>query len=372
MRIYTISVSLVGFVVAVMAARSAMAQTIDSNRLALTPPMGWNSWNKFGCNIDETLIKQIADSMATDGMRGVGYKYIIIDDCWLAKSRDSKGPLVADSTRFPHGIKALADYVHSLGLKLGIYEDREFATCQGFPGSYGHEALDAQTFASWGVDYLKYDNCNPVRNLQTDYTSMHNALDTCGRPIVFSICSWSFPGPWVVSVGNLWRTTGDISDTWSSMVSNMTTNARLAKYAAPGHWNDPDMLEVGNGGMTTNEYQTEFSMWAEMPAPLIAGNDLLEMTPAIKSILENPDVIAVDQDSLGIQGDLQIWSKLLEDSSRAVVFLNLNTTPAKMSVSWNYLGLNGDTALVRDLWQHRSGIYLEKYFAQCRGMVWLC
>ena len=344
------------------------------NRLALTPPMGWDSWNKFGCNINETLIKQIADSIALDGMKDAGYKYVIIDDCWLAKSRDSTGHLVADSTRFPNGIKPLADYVHSLGLKLGIYEDRGFATCQGYPGSYRHEALDAQTFASWGVDYLKYDNCNPVGDLETDYTTMRSALDTCGRPIIFSICSWSFPGPWVLNVGNLWRTTGDITDSWSSMVSNMSTNAGLAKYAGPGHWNDPDMLEVGNGGMTTNEYRTEFTMWAEMAAPLIAGNDLRDMTPAIKSILENRDVIAIDQDSLGIQGvpvwsqgGLQIWSKPLRDSSRAVVLLNLNSTPAKMSVSWKELGLNGDTALVQDLWQHTSGIYLEKYFATVRG-----
>ncbi|MFZ1082832.1 MAG: NPCBM/NEW2 domain-containing protein [Candidatus Kryptoniota bacterium] len=342
--------------------------------LAQTPPMGWNSWNKFACNINEALIEQIADSMAADGMKDAGYQYIIIDDCWLAMSRDGTGRLEADPTRFPDGIKVLADYVHSLGLKLGIYEDRGSATCQNYPGSYGHEAIDAQTFASWGVDYLKYDNCNPVGTLQSDYTNMHNALDTCGRPIVFSICSWSFPGPWVVNIGNLWRTTGDISDNWGSMVSNMNINAGLSQYAGPGHWNDPDMLEVGNGGMTTSEYQTHFTMWAEMAAPLIAGNDLRSMSPDIKAILENQEVIGVDQDSLGIQGTpiwleggLEIWSRLLKDSSRAVVLLNTNTTDATMSVSWNQIGITRDTALVRDLWKHVSSLYVNKFFANVPG-----
>jgi len=345
-----------------------------SNGLALTPPMGWNSWNKFACNINENLIKQIADSMAADGMMDAGYRYIIIDDCWMARGRDSTGRLIADSTRFPDGIKALADYVHSKGLKFGIYEDRGTATCQGYPGSYGHEVIDAETFASWGVDYLKYDNCNAVGNLQTDYTNMHDALDTCGRPIVFSLCSWSFPGPWAVNIGNLWRTTDDIQDNWKRMISNMKINADLAQYAGPGHWNDPDMLEIGNDGMTTSEYRTHFSLWAEMAAPLIAGNDLRTMTPAVKMILENKEVIAVDQDSLGIQGTpvwsqggLQIWNKLLQDGSHAVVLLNQDTTDATMSVSWSQIGLNGDTALVRDLWKHVSELCVKKFSAIVPG-----
>jgi alpha-galactosidase len=340
-------------------------------KLALTPPMGWNSWNRFAGNINETLIRRITDSMVSTGMKDAGYEYIILDDVWMASSRDASGKLAADSARFPGGIKALADYVHSKGLKIGIYEDRGSATCAGYPGSYGHEKIDANTFASWGIDYLKYDNCNAIGDLQTDYTNMRNALDSCGRAIVFSLCSWSFPGTWALSVGNLWRTTGDIADNWLSVMNILNTNATLAQYAGPGHWNDPDMLEVGNGGMTTTEYRVHFSMWAIMAAPLIAGNDVRSMTPAIKSILMNNEVIAVDQDSLGMQGtrvrlsgDQEVWKKNLKDGTRAVALLNRGSSPALISVSWKELGLTGDTAQVRDLWDHVSkGVFYKSYQA---------
>ena len=336
---------------------------------ALTPPMGWNSWNRFAGNINETLIRNIADAIVNSGMKDAGYTYVILDDAWMASSRDSSGKLVGDPVRFPSGIKALAEYVHSKGLKLGIYEDRGSMTCSAFPGSYGHETADANTFALWGVDYLKYDNCNAIGDLQTDYTRMRNALDSCGRGIVFSMCSWSFPGTWALTVGNLWRTTADISDNWPSVIDIINTNATFAQYAGPGHWNDPDMLEVGNGGMTTTEYRAHFSMWAMMASPLIAGNDVRSMTAEIKSILMNREVIAVDQDSLGIQGtrirvsgDQEVWSKQLKDGSRAVALFNRGSSPAVVSVSWNEIGLTGDTAQVRDLWDHVSkGVFYRSY-----------
>ena len=331
------------------------------NGLARTPPMGWNSWNKFASNINETLVRQIADSMVGTGMRDAGYQYVILDDCWMTMSRNGSGQLVADPTKFPSGMKALADYVHARGLKLGIYEDRGSATCSGYPGSYGHEVTDANTFASWGVDYLKYDNCSAVGDLQTDYTAMAHALDSCGRSIVYSICCWSYPGPWAISIGNLWRTTTDITDNWSSVIDLMNTNAGLGANAGPGHWNDPDMLEVGNGGMSTTEYQAHFSMWAMMAAPLIAGNDVRSMASATKSILMNAEVIAVDQDSLGIQGtrvrvsgEQEVWSKPLKDGSRAVALLNRSSSSALVSFTWNEIGLLQDSAQVRDLWAHVS------------------
>jgi alpha-galactosidase len=284
------------------------------NGLARTPPMGWNCWNCFGSNINETIIKQIADAMVSSGMKDAGYQYIVIDDTWQA-SRDSSGNIVPDSAKFPSGMKSLADYVHSKGLKLGLYSDRGTATCCGKPGSYGYEVQDANTYAAWGVDYLKYDNCSPApgSDAKTDYTRMRDALLNCGRPIVYSICAWWYQG-WEVDVGNLWRTTSDINDNFGSMLNIIETNNNSASVAGPGHWNDPDMLEVGNGGMTTTEYQTHFSMWAIMAAPLIAGNDLRSMSQATSDILTNSEVIAVDQDPAGIQGtrvvdngDLEVW-----------------------------------------------------------------
>jgi alpha-galactosidase len=343
--------------------------------VAATPPMGWNSWNKFGGSVTDTLVRGIADAMVSSGMQAAGYQYINIDDMWQASSRDSSGSIAPDSSKFPNGMKALADYVHGKGLKLGLYSDRGTKTCAGRPGSYSYETKDAQTYASWGVDYLKYDNCSPAAgsNITTDYTNMSNALKASGRPIVFSLCAWWFY-TWETSLGQLWRTTTDIKDTWASFTANLDANGGwkprygdanygspgITQYASPGHWNDPDMLEVGNGGMTDTEYQSHFSLWAIMAAPLIAGNDVRSMTAATKNILTNADVIAVDQDPLGIQGKpiststtLEVWSKKLSGTDTyAVVLFNRTTASADITVTWTSLGLTASSATVRDLWSH--------------------
>ncbi|MGB8298426.1 MAG: glycoside hydrolase family 27 protein [Polyangia bacterium] len=352
---------------------AASGGTTSTGVLAATPPMGWNSWNKFGGGITDTLVRGIADALVSTGMQAAGYQYINIDDMWQASSRDSSGNIAPDSTKFPNGMKALADYVHSKGLKLGLYSDRGTKTCAGKPGSYSYETKDAQTYASWGVDYLKYDNCSPATgsNMQTDYTTMSNALKAAGRPIVFSLCAWWFY-TWETPIGQLWRTTTDIKDTWASFTANLDANGGwsprysdanygspgIAQYASPGHWNDPDMLEVGNGGMTDTEYQSHFSLWAIMAAPLIAGNDVRSMTDATKNILTNADVIAVDQDPLGVQGKpiststtLEVWSKKLSgDQTYAVVLFNRTTASAAITVTWSSLGMTSTSATVRDLW----------------------
>ena len=279
--------------------------------LARTPPMGWNSWNKFGCNVSEQLIRDTADAMVSSGMQAAGYEYVVIDDCWQV-GRDSNGNILADPQRFPSGIKALADYVHGKHLKFGLYSDAGTKTCAGRPGSRGYEFQDARQYATWGVDYLKFDWCSTdTENAEAAYTTMHNALKASGRPIVFSICEWgkSKPWLWAKDVGNLWRTTGDISDCWdckkewsTGWVVILDQQVGLETFAGPGHWNDPDMLEVGNGGMSTTEYLSHFSLWSMLAAPLIAGNDLKNMTPEIKEILTNKEVLAVDQDAMGMQG----------------------------------------------------------------------
>jgi alpha-galactosidase len=350
--------------VAVLCVPSAKAW---DNGLALTPPMGWNSWNKFQCNVSEDLIKGMADAMVANGMKDAGYEYVVIDDCWQV-SRDASGNIVADAQRFPSGIKALADYVHSKGLKFGIYSDAGTQTCAHRPGSQGHEYQDALQYASWGVDYLKYDWCNTGKaNAESAYTIMHDALKATGRPIVFSLCEWGTNKPWLWArdVGNLWRTTGDISDCWQcekkhslGFVQILDMQDGLETYAGPGHWNDPDMLEVGNGGMTATEYRSHFSFWCLLAAPLIAGNDLRNMTPEIKDILTNKEVIEVNQDSLGLQGhrvrkngDLDVWAKQLRDGSRAVVLFNRGAADANISVSWEELGYPAHlSANVQDLW----------------------
>src|SRR5256886_767238 len=238
------------------------------NGLARTPPMGWNSWNHFGCNVSEQLIKETADAIVASGMRDAGYRYVVIDDCWEV-ARDAAGTLVADSTRFPHGIKALADYVHGKGLGFGIYTDAGTNTCQRRPGTYGHEEQDARTFAAWGVDYVKEDWCHAEGlDAPTQYATFRDALAKAGRPIVFSICEWGSNDPWdwAPQIGNLWRTTGDIRDKWTSMLSLLDLSSQHASVARPGAWNDPDMLEVGNGGMTDDEYRAHFSLWAIIAA----------------------------------------------------------------------------------------------------------
>jgi alpha-galactosidase len=333
-----------------------------NNGLARTPPMGWNSWNHFGCNVSETLIRETADAMASSGMRDAGYRYLVIDDCWEV-GRDTQGELVPDSARFSHGIKALADYVHSKGLKFGIYTDAGTKTCQGRPGTLGHEEQDARTFAAWGVDYVKEDWCNASGLVAKDqYRKFRDALASVGRPIVLSICEWGSnqPWEWAPELGNLWRTTDDISDDWNSMLSNLDQSAQHATVAGPGAWNDPDMLEVGNGGMTDAEYRAHFSLWAIQAAPLIAGNDVRTMSAATKTILMNPEVIAVDQDSLGAQGilvwsgppDIQVWAKPMADGSRAVALLNRSNTPADITVYFRRTGLTADSVTIRDLWAH--------------------
>lgn len=350
--------------------------------LAPTPPMGWNSWNKFGCHVSEDLIRQMADAMVKSGMKDAGYQYIVIDDCWQVE-RDPSGNIVPDAKNFPSGIKALADYVHSRGLKFGIYSDAGSMTCAKRPGSLGHEYQDALKYAAWDVDYLKYDWCNTsTQDAKAAYALIRNALNATGRPIVLSICEWGTAKPWLwgKSVGgNLWRTTGDISDKWETkekdslgMLNILDLQNGIESYAGPGHWNDPDMLEVGNGGMTTEEYRAHFSLWAILAAPLIAGNDLRDMKPEIHDILTNQEVIAVNQDPLGSEGrrvlkdgDLEVWARQMQDGSRAVVLLNRATTEKEIGLSWENLGYPSHlSASVRDLWQGKDlGQFKGKFSA---------
>jgi alpha-galactosidase len=341
-----------------------------SNVLAATPPMGWNSWNDFACNINDGDIRAMADAMASNGMSDVGYQYVNIDDCW-ADHRDGSGTIVPGSN-FPD-MKALADYVHGKGLKLGIYSDRGTKTCAGRPGSQGHETQDANTYAAWGIDYLKYDNCSADGNtMQADYTTMGKALKASGRSIVFSICAWTFQA-WMPSVGQLWRTTTDIKATWASITSNLDDNATLAQYAGPGHWNDPDMLEVGNGGLSDAQNRAHFGLWALIAAPLIAGNDLRNMSAATKAILTADEVIAIDQDPLGIQGTpvknqagLEVWKKKLTGTNTvAVGLLNRSNAAADISVAWTDVGLPAGSATVRDVYAKSDlGAFTNTYTAK--------
>ena len=327
--------------------------------------MGFNTWNRFGCDVNEKLIRETADAMVSSGMREVGYRYLVIDDCWQVK-RDDHQRIVADPERFPSGIKALADYVHAKGLHFGLYTDVGPKTCAGRPGSFGYEELDARTYAEWGVDYVKVDWCNADDlDARQRYTLFRDAFAKTKRPIVLSICEWgrNRPWEWAGDVGQLWRTTADIEDRWENIVWILNANGRHAQAAAPGHWNDPDMLEVGNGGLTTEEARSHFSMWAMMAAPLMAGTDLRAMSEETRAILLNHEVIDIDQDPLGAQGRLvldrgygaQVWMKLLADGSRAVAVLNLASKEADLYVRWSDIGLPlGTTAEVRDLWAHRN------------------
>jgi alpha-galactosidase len=332
--------------------------------LAATPPMGWNSWNHFAERIDDQIVRTEADAMVSSGMKAAGYEYVVIDDTW-AGQRDANGNIQPNS-KFPD-MKALADYVHSKGLKLGIYSGPAARTCAGYEGSLGHEEQDAQTYANWGIDYLKYDWCQQpasVEEMEAAYTKMHEALLKTGRPIVFSLCEygWHKVWEWGASVGgNLWRTTGDISDRYYAMAE---------KYAGPGHWNDPDMLEVGNGGMSEDEYRTHMSLWAILAAPLMAGNDLTQMTPYTVQLLTNPDVIAVDQDPAGKQGyrvaqegPFEVWMKPMADGSKVVGLFNRQRTTEQMTVNFSDIGISGN-ASVRDLWLHKDlGTFSGKFSA---------
>jgi len=348
------------------------AQSAPGRSLAQTPPMGWNSWNKFACNVSEQLIREAADAMVSSGMQAAGYQYVNIDDCWQV-SRDAQGTIVADAARFPSGIKALADYVHDKGLKLGVYTDAGTLTCEKRPGSLGHELQDAKTYAAWGVDYVKIDWCHAEGlDPEVQYTKFRDALAQAGRPIVFSICNWGVKAPWTwgPATGNLWRTTGDINDTWDRMSVIGFSQNGLEKFAGPGHWNDPDMLEVGNGGMKPDEYRVHMALWALLAAPLLSGNDLRNMTSETKEMLTNSEVIAVDQDAKGVQGHrvwdegpLEIWAKSLADGSSAVGLFNRGESELKITLDFKTLGING-RAKLRDLWQHKDvGVAEDSYTA---------
>jgi alpha-galactosidase len=336
---------------------------VPDNGLARTPPMGWNSWNKFASRVDDATVRSIADAMASNGMKAAGYLYVNIDDTWEA-GRDARGNIQTNK-KFPD-MKALADYVHSKGLKLGIYSSPGPNTCAGYEGSYGHEEQDARTYAAWGIDYLKYDWCG-ARTLYTDeempqiYQIMGDALLKTKRPIVYSLCQYGRLDVWKWGAdvgGNLWRTTGDIRDAWDSMSRIGFGQNDLAPFARPGHWNDPDMLEIGNGAMTETEYKTHMSLWAMLAAPLLAGNDLRSMSPEILAILTNREVIAIDQDKEGKQGkqvwksgDQEIWSRPLAGGGFAIAVFNRAAAEAKVTLKWSELGIAGKRS-VRDLWQH--------------------
>ncbi len=338
---------------------------VKYNGLAKSPPMGWNSWNKFAGRIDDATVRGIADAMASNGMKEAGYVYINIDDTWEA-GRDAQGNILTNK-KFPD-MKALADYVHKKGLKLGIYSSPGPNTCAGYEGSYGHEEQDARTYAEWGIDYLKYDWCG-ARTLYTDeempaiYQKMGDALLKTRRPIVYSLCQYGRLDVWKWGAdvgGNLWRTTGDIRDTWDSMTGIGFRQNELAEYAKPGHWNDPDMLEIGNGGMTDTEYRTHMSLWAMLAAPLLAGNDLRNMTPATLEILTNKEVIAVNQDKQGKQGkqvwksgDQEIWTRPLSGGATAVAIFNRGQDQSRITIKWAELQLAGKRA-IRDLWLHQD------------------
>ncbi len=328
--------------------------------LARTPPMGWNSWNHFGCNVSDAIVRAQADAMVSSGMKAVGYVYVNIDDCWQG-TRDERG-FIHPNEKFPD-MKALADYIHSKGLKFGIYSSPGPKTCAGYEGSYGHEEHDAQTYAAWGVDYLKYDWCSAKGDQLAAYTKMRDALRRTGRPSVYSLCQYGMERVWAwgASVGGqLWRTTGDITDNYDRMALIGFGQNGLERFAGPGHWNDPDMLEVGNGGMTDEEYRTHMSLWCLLAAPLLAGNDLTKMTPETLAILTNPEVIAVDQDPAGIQGyrvsqegPLEVWMKPLADGGKAVGLFNRGTSPMPVTAYFRDIGV-GESASVRDLWARKD------------------
>ena len=359
---------------AAVAARPAAAAPPAAD-LAPTPPMGWNSWNTFATKVDEALIKTVADAMVANGMRDAGYVYVNLDDGWSTKERDEAGNLVADPRRFPSGMRALADHLHARGFKFGLYNCAGTKTCAGYPGGRDHEEQDAKTYASWGVDYLKYDWCSSDGlKQQVVYPKVRNALTAAtagtGRPIVFSMCEWgqSKPWTWAAGTGQLWRTTGDINASYDEKTSWATgwktildQQPPLAAYAGPGHWNDPDMLEVGNGPMTEAEWRAHFSLWCVIAAPLIAGNDVRHMADPVRQILTNREVIAVDQDPLGREGTRvvaeagrEVWTRPLADDGWAVCVINPQKVAATLDLRWAAeLPAIGDKVYaVRDVWAH--------------------
>jgi alpha-galactosidase len=338
---------------------------VRDNGLARTPPMGWNSWNKFANRIDDATVRGIADAMASNGMRDAGYVYVNIDDTWEG-GRDSSGN-IQPNRKFPN-MAALANYVHSKGLKLGLYSSPGPDTCEGYEGSYGHEAQDGRTYAAWGIDYLKYDWCGAFTlykdtEMQAVYQRMGDALLNSGRAVVFSLCQYGLADVWKwgsAAGGNLWRTAGDISDSWDSISRIGFSQDRLATYARPGHWNDPDMLEIGNGHMTDTEYRTHMSLWSMLAAPLIAGNDVRTMSASIHDILTNREVIAVDQDAAGHQaervwrsGQYEVWTRQLWGGDTAVAVFNRAPGDAGISFRWSDAGMPTPSR-IRDLWRHND------------------
>jgi len=322
--------------------------------------MGWNSWNRFGPFISERLVLETADALISSGMRDAGYQYVVIDDAWHESVRDDGGQLTENRWSFPHGMRWLADQIHRRGLRFGLYTDAGTRTCQGYPASLGHEVGDAATFAAFGVDFIKVDWCHTegLRG-RTTYPKWTDAIRAAGRPIVLSICEWGRDQPWewAGGVGHMWRTTGDIADTWDSVMSIVDRQVPLHPFAGPDHWNDPDMLEVGNGGMTDDEYRAHFSLWAMLAAPLMAGNDLREMSDSTRAILTAPEVVAVDQDPLGKQGtrvrrivNTDVWARELQGGAHAVLLLNRGDAPARVEATWSDLGIAKPRS-VRDLWE---------------------
>eukprot|EP01114_Cavostelium_apophysatum_P003218 TRINITY_DN129_c0_g2_i1.p1 TRINITY_DN129_c0_g2~~TRINITY_DN129_c0_g2_i1.p1 ORF type:complete len:411 (+),score=76.18 TRINITY_DN129_c0_g2_i1:2-1234(+) len=346
-----------------------LCQTILAlnNGLALKPQMGWNSWNHFACNVNETVVRAAADQLIETGLADLGFRYVNVDDCWAWKrDPDNDYMIIADPTSFPSGMKALAAYVHSKGLLFGVYSDAGPHTCGGRPGSLGFETIDAKAYASWGVDYLKYDNCNVTlaQKPEERYPVMRDALNATGRPILFSMCEWGVDAPWdwAPKVGNSWRTDNDIGDSWDSLIRVLDNQIGLSPFAGPGGWNDPDMLEVGNGGLTYQEERSHFALWCLLKSPLLLGNDLTQMSDNTKAVLGAKEVLAVSQDDLGVQGDLiwqqgplQVWAGPLADGSRAIVMFNRHTPyndyNATITVSFKMLGFDDSTnAVVRDLY----------------------
>ena len=356
--------------------------------LAKRPPMGWNSWNTFGNAIHETLIQETADAFVSEGLADAGYEYVVIDDLWEADERVD-GKLTWDMEKFPNGIPALAEYVHKKGLKFGIYSCAGSHTCAGKPASYGYEEVDAQTFAEWGVDFLKYDFCYAPPGVDGPqlYQRMGQALRTCGRPILFSLCEWGKHDPWTWGAkvgGHMWRTTGDIHDNWESILKiGFEQQAGLHPYAGPGRWNDPDMLVVGmygkgnvaRGGCTDAEYRSHFTLWCLLASPLMIGCDVRSMNEATREILLNLEAIAVSQDPLGRQGYrvgkvswareiADVWAKPLQDGSIAVGMFNLGARDGRrIAVAWESLGLHDRRPCqVHDLWTHEDlGVFTGSF-----------
>jgi len=351
------------------------------NGVARTPPMGWNTWNTFGCNINETLIRQTADALVNSGMRDLGYKYVVVDDCWFNPNRDSAGNLQGNPSRFPSGMKVLGDYLHGKGLKFGIYQAPLDKTCAqyfnsypGATGSGGHEVQDARQFAAWGVDYLKYDWCSPTGTIDDQvriFARMRDALAASGRQIVYSINPNSVhdkTGPrrnWG-DVANMWRTTEDITNKWDTGQTNgypmgiqniVNVTVPLASYARPGSFNDQDMMEVGRGGMSDTEMRSHFALWAIMASPLIAGNDVRSMDAATVTILKNQNLVAINQDSLGLQatqvsndGTRRVLAKRLANGDVAVALFNQGSSTTTVSTTAAAIGLPGGSFTLRDAW----------------------